>query len=237
MPTKNELEEIAERILECIVDGASSFVKAQDKSIVREFRDPNIKAYDEFFSSEQKFDLGRVTDPRVRKAMNFVLGLDSQTVFLQLSTKKTNGYNSEANLSTIAVPAFDNIICFDRWRNDRGLYGRSYEDSICCSRFDASHMQQDNTNGATGKNHVNTFDRVRLADEERMLYERYFETEAPCPHFHYYRKDVCWSRFSNDYSFAINEYVEKELSTIIQYVSSRGLNIVSLSDLLNEKEK
>ena len=39
------------------------------------------------------------------------------------------------------------------------------------------------------------------------------------------------------YSFAINEYVEKELSTMIQYVSSRGLNIVSLSDLLNEKEK
>lgn len=39
------------------------------------------------------------------------------------------------------------------------------------------------------------------------------------------------------YSFSINEYVEKELSTMIQYISSKGLKIVSLSDLLNEKEK
>ena len=38
------------------------------------------------------------------------------------------------------------------------------------------------------------------------------------------------------YSFSINEYVEKELGTMIQYVQSKGYKILSLGELLNEKE-
>lgn len=204
MPSQNELEEMSERIMECISDGAYAFMRSQDKNLVREFNDQDIESYDEFYCEEQKFDLGRVTDQRVRKAMNFVLGLDSKTVFLQIATKKTNGSNSEVNLLTTAVPEYNNINRYDRRGRNQGLYGRCYEDSICCSRFDASHMETRNTNGAKMPNHENFIERVQLDEVEKQLYEHYFKKYSPCPHFHYYRKQVCWDRFSNDYSFAIN---------------------------------
>ena len=204
MPSNSDLEEMAVRIMKCIYEGASSFIRAQDKSKVREFTDQQIEDYDVFFCEEQKFDLGKVTDPRARKAINMVLGLDSQTIFVQIATTKTNGLKSEVCMSTTAVPREDDIICYDRKGNGYGPYGMCYEDSICCSRFDASHMEVKNTNGAKKPDHINDFYKVGLLNEEFRLYSTYFKNEAPCPHFHYYKKQVCWDKFSNDYSFAIN---------------------------------
>lgn len=204
MPSSQEIDSLTDRVADCIFSGAGAFVKSQDDYYVREIADVRVEDYDVFFCEDQKFDLGKVNDSRVRKAMNMSLGLDTQSVFVQIVTRKTNGANAEVCMSTSAVPPIDNLRVFDRWGATYGSAGNSYEDSVYCNRFDASHMTTKKTNGAKDPDHTNFYERTNISGDELALYLKYFKDEAPCPHFHYYRKSVCKQMFGNGKSFAIN---------------------------------
>ena len=204
MPSQKEIDSLTKRVADCVFSGAGAFVKAQDDYYVREIADRRVEDYDVFFCEDQKFDLGKVNDPQVRKSMNMSLGLETQSVFVQIATKKTNGANAEVCMSTSAVPPVDNLRVFDRRGATYGSAGYSYEDSVYCNRFDASHMTTKKTNGAKDPDHTNFYERTNISGDELALYLKYFKDEAPCPHFHYYRKSVCRQMFGNGKSFAIN---------------------------------
>ena len=206
VPYSVELDELVARIEDCIFSHPDKFmnVDVYGKN-VREFDDPNIEDYDVFFCEETKFDLGKSLFHGSKKEVKLVLGLETQTIFVQILTKKTERGVNDIGVTTSAVPAYNFVNLYDRRGNNQGSYNDSVYNSIYCDRFDPSHMNNQSTNGKSKDYHENRFASADITNpKELALYEKYFKDKAYCPHFHFYRKKVCWELFGNEKSFAIN---------------------------------
>lgn len=200
------IESIVKRIIDSalvVPDAIGS--QGRGERLVKEFAPELMEDYTTYYCEEQKFDLGKIVDSVSKKTIRFILGLDTHTLFVQINSKNLNGVNRELKTSLCGVPNNDFVNLYNRKGESFMPYENSVFNGVTCLRFDPTHMGKKSTNGEDNDNHTNRFVEGGVVDNEELyLYKKYFKDVAHCPHFHYYRKSVCWQMFSNGYSFAIN---------------------------------
>lgn len=203
------IHSITERIIMSIKQNPDDFYKATDVyKEINELKDTSIESYEIFHCSEQKVVLDAVKAAGTNKNIKISFGINSGTVFVEITDKKSARAGDELSVASYALADNNDVLCIDKVQKD--CFTPSYntiENAIICNRFDPFHMQ---TNGTKGydpikHNHPNKFKEAGVVDPvELSLYEKYFREKARCPHFHYYTKTVCDKLNKNSASFAIN---------------------------------
>jgi len=207
-----DIDSILKRIKIVSFEAPEEFYRATNNhNEYNEIESTRENAYEVFHCLETKVNLGNISR-KSSKRINVSIGLETGTVYVNIISKKKDRMGrDESIVATYALADHKQIVQVVKEGKNVYEYDVKADDilnSVTTTRFDPSHMETYNYSGYKNKeedNHPNSFDIISYtSQEEKDLFNEYYKDHAPCPHFHYYLKDVTQAVFNNKYSFAIN---------------------------------